>query len=95
MKIQFTFFTAIILTLLSACSNHVAPNGEDIQHAFAARGANISNVTVDKCKRHNGVDDGSDPHFDWYECAYSATVDGATKSNVGVFKDGSGGWQTE
>ena len=95
MKIKITFITAIILSSLSACSNHVAPNGDDIQHAFAERGANISDVNVGKCKRHNGVDEGNDPHFDWYECVYTAKVDGVVKNLYGIFTSNSDGWHVD
>lgn len=99
MKSQINSFplTALLMSLsifLSACSSHVAPNSDDIQQAVAERGRTISNVQITQCRRYNGVDDGSDPHFDWYGCSYTATIDGKTQSQYDALVSNSGGWHT-
>ena len=87
-------FSALALASLSACSNHVAPTNDDIQHALAERGSNVTNVSITECQRHNGVDDGNDTHFDWYGCRFTATIDGMTKSGYNSFTSNGDGWHS-
>lgn len=92
MKNVFLTALTIAVSTLSACSNHIPPDSEGIRQALNERDVQVSNVTVNQCIRHNGVDDSSDPRFDWYECSYTATLDGSTNSYRSVFSSNSDGW---
>jgi len=95
--IQSTLLSGLVLAvaLCTGCSNHVYPAAPDIQQALAERGTNVSDVEIGKCVRHNGVDQGNDPHFDWYACEYRANVGGTVKTLFGTFMNSSDGWHTE
>jgi hypothetical protein len=98
MNIKLILATFLSSIILAACSHHIAPNEDDIKHAIEeGRDLKVSNVNIQSCERHNGVDSGDDPHFDFYACVFTATFTDSSGKSIsqesnGVFESNSDGW---
>jgi hypothetical protein len=96
MKTQLILAAYIFMALLTACSSHTPPTGDDIKQAIEeGRSIKVNDVQIENCERHNDVDQGDDPHFDWYGCHFTATFTSPTgasttntKNGAFVFSDG-------
>jgi hypothetical protein len=98
MNIKIILAAILFSALITGCSNHTPPIEGDIKHAIEeGRNFKVSNVNIQNCNRHNGVDQGDDPHFDYYACTFTATFTDPSGKSIsqesnGVFLNNGDGW---